>query len=182
MYELELKARVGSASHAISALEQSGCDFGPDVHQVDRIFARDCREITSPHPGTIVLRIRVEADDALTLNLKQHQTSELDCIEHEVRIAAAEPAAAILGLLGLAECARVDKVRRHGRLGSYTVNVDEVVDLGAFVELELLSATPPTEADHEALRVRMIALAVDVRELVHIGYDRMLLQKSSTTG
>ena len=76
----------------------------------------------------------------------------------------------LLEALGYRPLAVVDKVRRTYRLGEVTLCLDEVTDLGGFLELELLV---PGEEQREAAVARLLAL------LEALGISRERLSRRS---
>jgi len=90
--------------------------------------------------------------------------------EYETAVSDSDTAQQLLEALGYRPLAVVDKVRRTYRLGEVTLCLDEVTDLGSFLELELLV---PGEAQRAAAVARLLAL------LEALGVSRERLSRRS---
>ena len=90
--------------------------------------------------------------------------------EYETAVSDSDTAQKLLEALGYRPLAVVDKVRRTYRLGEVTLCLDEVTDLGSFLELELLV---PGEAQRAAAVARLLAL------LEALGVSRERLSRRS---
>ena len=103
-------------------------------------------------------------------------SDELDCIEKEVKISDPAVMREIIELLGYTQVVKVNKKRRKCKYRNYEICLDDVGDLGFFIEIEIFS-------DEEADLVRkelldfLQSLGVDVSKRVVQGYDTMLLHK-----
>jgi adenylate cyclase class 2 len=174
MFELEVKASASGAEYVVNQLHALGTEFtSPPRVQADSIFGRSAEDILHPGEGTTVLRIRVE-DGGSVLNVKKHRSSELDCIEHEVAIADGEAMTNILTTLGYIQVVQVNKTRQSTTFDRFTICLDQVDTLGTFVEVELLTNSPPTKDDSELLETTIRNLSDG--DILTKGYDRMLLE------
>ena len=175
MFEFEIKAELVSREAIEGSLEKKGCRLSAPLCQHDYIFAADAQQVTQPSPGTVVMRIRVEDQHRATLTQKVHRSHELDCIEREVVIKEHEVMRDILSGMGWSEVVEVQKSRRTARSEPYTVVIDDVSGLGAFVEIERTSKTPLT--DDQIRELEAFAASLDgMGERVTTGYDRLLLE------
>jgi adenylate cyclase class 2 len=137
MYEVEVKAVLKDRKAVMKKLQDLGCKFGEELHQIDSIFTPK-GEIFPPPKGTPVLRIRKENNLHL-LTLKVNQTSRQDCIEHEVEIKGSEEMEKIIGLLGFKDDVTVDKVRIKTKCKDTEVVLDTVKGLGEYIEAEKIT-------------------------------------------
>lgn len=172
-YEFEVKARIRDPEGAIDSLRRLGAELSPVRTQQDRIFARSKDDILRPFKGVVVLRIRSE-QSIHTINAKIHRDSELDCQEIESRVDDPDAIAALLTLIGYKQVTTVSKRRVQAKAGKWSVCVDQVQDLGAFVEVELL--TPYPAGDDEKQELTSFLRQITEGDEVQVGYDRMLLE------
>ncbi|MBP9711728.1 MAG: class IV adenylate cyclase [Candidatus Pacebacteria bacterium] len=180
MYEVEVKAQLKDRQAVKGKLESLGCVFGEELHQVDTIFVPKGTPYPSPM-DTPVLRVRRQNGKAI-LTLKISQSSRQDCIEKELEVADGNIMVDIIHLIGYEEfVAVVDKKRIKTHVGDMEVVLDEVKDLGEFIEVEKVV----TEAD-PAVRVKtqdelyafLETLGVSKEDHVIGGkYDIMLYEK-----
>lgn len=179
MYEVEVKARLEDRAKVIRKLEELGCKFGGELHQVDHIFIPE-KLIFPPPIGTPVLRVRNQ-DGKHILTLKISQSGRQDSLERELEIGDGDMMIEIIKLLNYQKVPTVDKKRIKTRLGDMEVVIDEVKDLGEFIEVEKVV----THADPED-RMKIQKELCDFLEtigipkedlLVNHKYDIMLFEK-----
>ncbi|MEU7945609.1 class IV adenylate cyclase [Micromonospora taraxaci] len=181
--EVEIKARVsGEVANFLRSLELSGAVLSPPVRQVDHIFVQRPFRLSDVSAGVSpIVRIRlteVEGNANTLLTVKRDLVDQLDCVEHEVQVSDAEATAAILEELGLHEVMTVRKVRRQCVLSGFIICLDNVENLGTFVELEASGLF--LDDDSETIRSKMWAVAerlgIGRENAVSMGYDRLLDQ------
>jgi adenylate cyclase class 2 len=178
MYEVEVKERLrAGVDIAIRHLIANGFSFGKPLFQHDTVYAREESDITEWRPGVSVARIRTERSRSI-LNAKTYTKTPLTKIEHETIIEQPEEAAAILKALGLKEITRVEKWRHLGTKDGLTACVDEVVDLGTFVEFELLYREPPPISAQDELHQLAISLLPGIVTRIFAGYDELALARA----
>jgi len=180
MKEIEVKARIADKAALLQKLEELGCHLSEPVSQKDRVFVPNGAPLPVPN-GTNVLRIR-EQGGKIIFTLKQPLTNQLDCIERELAIDDAEAMADIFGLLGFWESARVNKLRRKGKHQDLEICVDEVDELGSFIEVEKLAESADSAEVQDELFGFLKTLGVGEEDRVHDGYDILMYKlKNSQT-
>jgi adenylate cyclase class 2 len=143
MYEVEVKARLKNRKEVMKRLQDLGCKFGKVLHQIDHIFIPE--RLPFPPPiGTPVLRMR-EQGKKFFFTLKISQNNRTDSIEREIEITEGEKMIEILKLLKWQETILVDKKRIKTNFKDMEIVLDNVKDLGEFVEVEKIV----THADKE---------------------------------
>jgi len=134
MYEVEVKAKLRNRESILKKLKDLGCSFSENLHQIDEIFIE--KDAVFPTKlGTPVLRVRAENDRYL-FTLKMQQTNRQDCIEREMEIEDGPKMVEIIKMLGWKQVPTVDKNRIKTKLGDIEVVLDEVKDLGEYIEAE----------------------------------------------
>lgn len=173
MKEIELKARVHDFELLTNRLAELGCIFSEPLRQDDIIFDKP----DYGREGRNVLRIRASGGKTY-LTLKRDVSGELDSIEKEVEVSDANLIREVIELLGFVEQVRVGKNRRKCKYGDYEICLDEVDDLGGFIEVEKMSEEDGKKIQKEITDF-LISLGVRPEDLVTIGYDTMIEQKKT---
>jgi len=178
MREIEIKLRVRDMKTLEQALAERGCTLSAPIHQHDVIYQRadDTFFWEGTKEGDNVLRIRRD-DKGASFTLKQQCTHELDNIECETRVENAEEMHRALLLLGFTPEVEVKKIRRKGMLGKDEICLDEVEELGSFVELERLTDddADPKEVAEELYR-KLESLGLSRKDEEKRGYDTQMYQ------
>jgi predicted adenylyl cyclase CyaB len=179
MYEVEVKASLKDRKAVKEKLESLGCTFSPEVHQVDHIFF--AAGIPFPPPlGVGSLRVRKQ-DQKSFLTLKIPQGSRQDCIEREMEITNGNMMIDILELLKWEKVPVVDKKRIKTNYKDIEIVLDEVKDLGHFIEAEkIVKSEDPADRKktQEELFSFLETLGVLKGDRVIDGkYDIMLFEK-----
>lgn len=180
MPEVEVKAKVANLPALKQALTKLGVELTPPLLQDDAIFTQTGELPTSspPQPKNI-LRIR-QTNDRIEFNLKQDRANELDCLEYELTVSAREPLEHMLQLLGYQPAIQVKKTRQRAHYQTMDICLDQVDDLGVFIELEQ-QTDAPGPAVQAALFAFLQTLGVGLEDRVTKGYDTMLKEKRKTT-
>ncbi len=178
MREIEIKLRVSSLEELKTQLEKRGCFLSAPIHQHDVIysFGGSTHEWDESKTGHVVVRIRRE-DGKAEFNLKQQRSSELDNIEYESEVKDPEAIHQILLIMGYRPQVEVKKVRRKGRFGEYEICLDEVAELGSFVELEKLTTDDIDPGQvQEDLFLALESLGLSRGDEEKRGYDTQIYQ------
>ncbi len=186
--EIEVKARVRDKDSLIQKLEASGCKLGEPIEQHDTIFFKEgdveVFKASGDHKGLTVLRIRRTPKGAF-FTLKQNRSNgEQNCIEHETGISDSDAMQAAIPVMGFKEGTHVHKIRRKGHLtGNHgealEVCLDEVTDLGVFIELEKMAEESEDGPTVQAELYRFLEEKFGIGEEDHtlMGYDTMMENK-----
>lgn|SRR3989338_3702918 len=181
MYEIEVKARLHDRKAVIKKLEDLGCKFSEELHQVDHIFMPEGIDFPpSIDSGVGVLRVR-KSNDKYFFTLKIQQGSRQDAIERELEIKDGGKMIEILKLLKYQEVPTVNKKRIKTNYKDIEIVLDEVKDLGEFIEAEKIVQTENPE-DRKNTQEELFAFlgTLGVREEDHVidgKYDIMLFEK-----
>lgn len=181
MHELETKLHTPhtSACEVIGALRSAlNLRFERVGHQCDYVFAASRQVILNQVEGTTIARVR-EEDAGATLTVKTRRRADLDRTELEIDIDNPQVAREILLALSLKHILTIRKTRWAAREQSRTtILVDEVEELGVFVELEVLGSGGANVDTTLAETLGRVSSALGGRvEQVHKGYDRLVLEK-----
>ena len=173
MKEIELKAKVRDVQALEQYLQEAGCVWSAPITQEDKVYLPNGMTYEDSFLGVSVLRVRVQ-DDSIRMTLKQSQSNDLDCIEHEVVVDNAEEASALITMMDYYQGVDVKKARRTSTLGSYNLCLDHVDHLGTFIEVEHVCE----DGDAIAIQQEMATLLTTfgIREEDHVckGYDQLM--------
>ena len=178
MHEIEIKIRIKDPRALVDRLVAQGCALSVPIHQHDTIYPRagDASPWERLKEGDIIVRIRRDDKGAL-FTLKQQCTNELDNIEHETRIADPDNLHEALLLIGFVPMVEVKKIRRTGKLGGDEICLDEVEEIGSFMELERLTDGDADAAEvAEELYKKLESLGLSRRDEEKRGYDTQMYQ------
>lgn len=185
MYEIEVKARLQNRELVVKKLNDLGCKFGEELHQVDRIFIPE--GVTFPpsvESGVGVLRVR-KSNEKYFFTLKIQKGSRQDSLERELEILDGEKMIDILKILKYQEVPTVDKKRIKIKYKNMEIVLDTVKDLGEFIEAEKIVKTENPEdrkKTQEELFTFLETLGVSRDDRVIDGkYDIMLYEKMKNT-
>ena len=178
-FEVELKFAVEDHAGLIRDLESFQPHRSAPIRQVDRYFNHPSRDFGQTNEA---LRIRSIGDET-RITYKGPLLDHIAKTRREIELRLADPSeeqtAEMLKLLGFKEVRTVVKSRTSLTLNfedrEIEVALDEVDDLGRFVELECV--TP--EADKDAVRNCLVRLAnqLSLTESTQRSYLEMLLEK-----
>jgi adenylate cyclase class 2 len=139
--EVEIKLRVdhADAHRTASMLAARGASSS---RQIDIYFDTPARSFSSVSPIETWLSCR-ERDGRVHINYKKFTYGEsglaIDCREIDITVSSLDDARALILALGYIELVTVDKMRIEALVDDILVAVDEVKNLGHFIELEAVS-------------------------------------------
>lgn len=148
MIEIESKFKLLSnitRDKLIAVLENQFVVPASIKHQIDTVFLLP-EQVDAPIlPGSKIMRIRDILDPETgelqrsLMTLKIERQAKLVSDEYEFTVDDGDMAHQMLTALGWQEVVTVDKVRLESKTEDYTICVDEVAELGLFIELEVLA-------------------------------------------
>ncbi|MEX2306969.1 MAG: class IV adenylate cyclase [Pirellulales bacterium] len=181
-FEVEQKHRVADVAEFVAGLAARGVTLGPPIEQVDQYFAHPCRDFAKTDEA---LRIRTVAGQSfVTYKGAKFDTTTKTRRELELPLdpddADGSRFSELLFALGFTPVAVVRKKRRAFRVEVSGRHIDgaldEVENVGRFVELELLADDASLE---EAKRmIAELAAQLDLGPSERRSYLEMLLAKA----
>ena len=177
MYEVELKLRADH-DRLRARLDEIGATHTESVRQIDTYYDAPHRSFAETDEA---LRLRRESpsegDETTKLTYKgplvdqESKTRE----EHETRVADDEAATGVLAGLGFEPAATVDKQRAYYEIEGYTIVLDDVTDLGTFVEIERETSEAQIESVREQAVEVLDRLGLDADDQIRTSYLGLLL-------
>jgi adenylate cyclase class 2 len=107
------------------------------VHQDDQAYAEVGWGYGMSKLGVAFARLRTAGGRHL-FTLKKPQENQLACVEHETEVADRDEMHEALLQMGFYPTVRIVKSRRTATCGTLSVCLDEVVEVGVFLEVEKL--------------------------------------------
>lgn len=172
MREIEFKFKLAkeiSFETICEVLSGQGIDIVNSTIQVDTVFLLPEQQHIPIVPGSKIARVRSSErynNKKVTITLKVQGQQRLDSAEYEFDILDEQLGKDFFTALGFVQDVIVKKRRITGKLGEYTLCIDEVYDLGCFIELEML--TDNSEIDALLIQADMI------RQLEVFGLDGVI--------
>ena len=181
MNEIEVKAKISYPKKILKLLQQKGFEFSRGVRQKDDIYYEKGKDVNNLGSNPVVMRIR-EQEGLATLTLKIPRANDLDCIEKETTVSDKSQMRAILELIGFKKRVTIVKTRKKATKGNLTVCLDQVKDLGTFVEVEMLSSDNDGVSTQGKLYKFLTKLGIKEEARVFDGYDIQMRKKKNITG
>lgn len=178
MKEIEVKAQVENVSKLIEKIKELGCNLSVPLVQKDIVYLQNGIELSDVKRGNVAMRIR-NSNGICTLNLKKQMENELDCVECETIIEDPKQTHEILVNMGYHEVSRVEKTRRTCMYQKMNICVDEVLDLGNFIEVETLSEDADSLKTQEELFQFLESLGLKRQDRIFKGYDTLMHERKN---
>ena len=179
MKEIEIKLPLKNPGKVILVLDRIAQVIGKNIVQKGTYYVPKHRDFLSETYPFEWLRIR-ETDKGAVLNYKHFYPENVNvtdyCDEFQTKIEDAKAMKKILASLDFKEIVVVEKTRHKWLYKDVKIAVDEVKELGWFIELEAENPVDPKETK-EYLRKVLEELEAEVGEEDLRGYPFMVLNK-----
>lgn len=173
MYEVEIKFKVKNKEEVYAKIESLNCKFSK-LDQCDKIYVKEGINDFNIPAGENVLRIRKQ-NDVSYITLKQR----LNHLEYETKVEDPTVLSDIFVALGYHKLVEVDKYREETTINGFNVTIDEVKDLGTFVEIEKLTKnSEEIESIKEEIFAFASSLSLSKEDVETKKYDTMMLERS----
>jgi len=185
MNEIEVKAKLKDRESIIQHLKKAGAEMLGTKYQKDTAFWPNDVKITDIHlPGKNYLRIREQVlndKKKVIFTLKQDVSSQLDCKEYEIEIGEKDVPTLrnIILTLGYYEFIVIEKNRTTAKIGDIEICLDDVTDLGSFIELEKFGESENALAIQNELYGMLESWGIGKEDYVYDGYDILIHKKNN---
>ena len=178
MYEVELKVPASLDRVRDRLSELGATDRGP-VEQIDTYYDAPHRSFPDTDEA---LRLRDERDPkgertALTYKGPLIETASKSREEVQTGVESGEAADTLLRRLGFDPAATVSKRRERYELDGYTVTLDEVEDVGEFVEVETAADSEEIDEARTGAIDVLHRLDLDADEQIRTSYLELALER-----
>lgn len=179
MREIEVKARIKDKEKLLKKLFDMGCVLGNHKTQHDKVYFPNGVEFDGKNiVGHNVLRIRTEEKEGNKKSmfaLKYSASTALDKIEKEFEIGDSEQMHESIQMLGYYLFTEIKKHRMTGKYADYEICIDEVEELGSFIEVEKM-AEEDTDGTPILAELNAFLATLDIEpsdNVIH-GYDILM--------
>jgi adenylate cyclase class 2 len=177
MIEVEVKARVNDQNLVERSIIVLGASPIGIETQADTYYSAPYRDFAKTDEA---LRVRVQDNKCfLTYKGPKIDTVSKTRKEYEVEVNDADCMGNILTSLGFAPVATIVKKRRKYRLGDFIISLDEVRNLGCYIEVEISLRDSKFHEDKVESIFRLFEkLGISRDESIRKSYLEMILEKS----
>ncbi len=178
MKEIEVKAYLKDTHKVLQKLTELDCVLSEPIRQIDTVYTKVIGNIEEYLTNDHFLRIREKSDGKFIFTVKKPLSKiVLTKAEHETEIKDAKELEQALFLMGYRLSNKVIKVRRTTHYEDFEICIDEVEELGSFIEVEKIS-DKNVDAVRRELNEFLSSLGVEDGDQVHKGYDIMMIEKT----
>ncbi len=185
--EVEIRARLSDADSFKGILKSHGAIFTVSTFIHDIYFcdssATKVEDVEMDAVGSYSLRLRTtrknEEKDIVTLNTKtittqgDHNAWE----EHEVEVENFTEVAKMMKIIGFKPFFELEKTRYSYRLGEMDVCVEDIVDFGGAVEVEIMCAKGDENQAKEKIKEFLRQCSLDEKSIVPKSITNIIMKE-----
>lgn len=177
MKEIEVKAYLKDLEETIKKLSSLGCILSEPVRQVDTVYTKIVGNVGEYLKNDHFLRIREKSDGKIIFTVKKPLSkTSLTKSEQEVEVKSAKELEEALFMMGYNRANKVIKLRRTTHFKEFEICIDEVEQLGSFIEIEKISEED-VDIVRKELNEFLLSLDISPEDEVSKGYDIMAIEK-----
>jgi adenylate cyclase class 2 len=172
MREIEVKARLRDKETFLELAAKKGIVFGEPFTQEDDTYESEIPKDTSKWN---IFRIRKQGNKTILTMKYAASSRSRDNHERETTIGSAEEVIGMLDRVGYTFGVRVRKTRQTAKYNDLELCMDEVEELGSFVEVEkLVGETADVDQIQTELWELLVSLSIGPNDRVHQGYASLM--------
>ncbi|MBN2112484.1 class IV adenylate cyclase [Candidatus Woesearchaeota archaeon] len=171
--EIETKAKVEDLSEIKKKLIDLGAEFFYTEQQDDSYYKPKGKEMADQGPGDFITRIREGKKNQLAIKELTNRAGVWH--EYETDISNVEQAKKILEKLGLVNIFDVNKKREHGKLDGMSLCLDDIKQLGKYLEVEVIGEDG--EDGKKRIDSLFKKLGIKQSQVEHKGYARIIHER-----
>jgi len=189
--EAEVKIKIENLEAAERLLESMGAKLKNSEKQVDLYYNHPCRDYSVTDEAVRLRRrmpVKEDSDNSklhgfplteITYKGPKLDKSTKTRVEHSVGVNSYENAKLIFSSLGFIEVASIEKQRIFYTHGDITISLDNVLDVGCFIELERIVTNPDMlgKAQKEILEL-VESLGYSIKDSIRESYLELYLAKT----
>lgn len=163
-------------------LTELGCKFSEPIRQDDTVWVEKSGTLDEFLSNDFFLRIRIQDGSKVFLTAKKPKAKigneSLVKHEYEVVVDSAEEVGGMLRLMNLEPAVQTVKSRIKAKYRDYEICLDEIDNLGAFIEIEKIGESVTAHQVQDEMLAFLGTLGVSGNDVVKKGYDILMLEKS----
>ena len=172
--EIEVKAKVEDLEETKKKLLELGAEFTGSEQQDDSYFKPKGKEMEEQGPGSFIVRIRKEKEGSF-LTIKEMTDRSGVWKEYETTVGNAEETRKMVEVMGYSHIFDINKAREFGQLNGINLCIDDVKQLGKYLELEI-HGEDADDAKKKMLEL-FSKLGIKEEQIEHRGYARIISEK-----
>ncbi len=191
--EVEIKIKIDNLEAVGRQLESMGAKLKNSEKQVDLYYNHPCRDYSVTDEALRIRRrilVKTEGEESnldkfplieITYKGPKLDESTKTRVEHSVGVNSYENAKLIFSSLGFIEVASIEKQRVFYTHGDITISLDNVLDVGCFIELERIVTNPDLlgKARKEILEL-VESLGYSIKDSIRESYLELYLAKNQS--
>ncbi|MES2930674.1 MAG: class IV adenylate cyclase [Patescibacteria group bacterium] len=177
MKEIEIKAKLNNKEEIVGKLKNLGCSFEEQITQNDVVYVKNLGSAEEYNKNDVFLRIRIKNNLKSFFTLKKRIKNDLDALEYETEITSPGEMENALLLMGYQKAVYVNKTRIITHHDEYEICIDEVENLGSYIEMEKLVTDGDSEKIQDEMFTFFLSLGIKSEDRIMTGYDILMLQK-----
>ena len=171
--EIEVKAKLDDLEEVKKKLLDLGAEFSIIKQQDDLFFKPKGREMEDTVPGSTLVRIRNQEEKSFLTMKEMTETSGV-WGEHETEISNPDETKSILLKMGYSYLFDLNKKREHGKIGELNLCLDDVKQLGKYLEVEIIGDNP--EEGKKKILELFERIGIKEEQIEHKGYARIIFE------
>ncbi len=177
MKEIEVKAYLKDREVVIAKLKDLGCALSEPIRQVDTVYSKTSDTTTDYNSANEhFLRIRRSSNGKNLFTVKEKMKQHMASKEFETEISDPDALEQAIFLMGYSVANGLDKTRQTAHFQNYEICLDNVAELGSFIEVEKFSDEDPDKVVAE-LFAFLQTLGVQKVDQVFKKYDTLIMEK-----
>jgi len=173
--EIEVKLKVQDSKDIKQRLENKGVKFSEPAKQVDYYFKQKGKEMEPQCKGSFLIRTR-DSGGRHFLTYKELTGFTGEWIEYETGVESIEEMNKILRAIGYTNLLTMTKIRHSGKYEGLTICLDDINELGEYVEIEAIDDDPAAAKERIMQFINSLNLknvTIEQRGYPQIIFERM---------
>jgi adenylate cyclase class 2 len=177
MKEIEVKAYLNNRETVIAKLTELGCTLSEPIRQIDTVYSKISNTTGDYNSANEhFLRIRKSSDGKILFTVKEKMKRHMASKEFETEVSDGEALEQAIFLMGYSIANGLDKTRATAHYKDYEICLDDVQELGSFIEVEKFSEEDPDKVTEELFQF-LTTLGVAREDQVFKKYDTLIMEK-----
>lgn len=174
--EIEIRAAINNLTEIESKILEKGAILFKEKQQEDVYFGEMC--LYEKIGYSFMMRVRDEEGNIFLTYKGARTNKDGEWEEYEFPVENKLSAVEMLKSMGLEKIVQISKKRKEYKFGDFSICLDNIEELGNFIEIEYLSS----DADEGKRRLMKLARDFNIgdEDIIQKGYITMLLVKNKS--